>query len=250
MPTNEDLNGWTQKLKPLDQAVALMTSLAADDGREPSGKRAQRDQLVAEARRDADQLRSLAEQTARGAMERAEAARRADPVGSAAEESRRVADELKINRLVSTAQARGPEGASKAARDLAQRASAAFEAAEFDEAKVLATAAESLGNGQASVIVAQAQTAIDMTCYPARRAAIEERNSWDIARAAFHRDVSARLKEVEKQAAAVSRIVGDDQGAVIHTTRATSANVAAKMQAAIHARQAGVAYAKPAGADD
>jgi hypothetical protein len=185
--------------------------------------------------------------TAWAAQERADAQRRlnAKPVSDAATESRRVAQELRIGRLIDAAKA--GNNPRTAARDLADRAVQAYGKGDADEALVLAraaselqpgerTAAEVLGNLEADEILAS----------PARARALREIQDIDVVMAAAERDLSAAMAEALVQSSRAARDLGEHREVGVNLQAAAEASVRAKFAAFADSQLTGTPYQEPA----
>lgn len=187
--------------------------------------------------------------TAWAEAERASAKKRlaARPVGTAAEESRRVADELRIGRIVEAARAGG--NARGTAVDLAQQASARYALGDLDEASVLARAAVELGGPggrDAGDLGESIQLDRDLAD-PAKASAIRDLRDVDVVLAAFDRDVNAAYAQSMQDSAALARALGDGAGAAEVTRDVVQASLISKAAAKYGADQFGGAYAEPEG---
>jgi hypothetical protein len=164
----------------------------------------------------------------------------ATSVGSPAEESRRVAEELRITRMVDSARANN--NARSAAEDIADRADRAFASGDHDEAMVLARAASELGSRNALVpeIIATVQLDRDLAD-PAKARAMRDIADVGVVVAAFDRDVNATVSQSLQDAAKLARALGDN-------ATGSQASVTAKLEAFYGSRAFGDGkYADPVG---
>lgn len=180
-------------------------------------------------------------------VERAAAQKRlsANPVGSAAEESRRVAEELRIGRMVEAARASG--NAKSTADDIAERAWKAYSSGNADEANVLARAAIELGEATTAVAIVQNIEADRILADPEKAKALRDLNDVDVVLAAFHRDINAATSQSFQDGVKLARAIGDTHAAAEMQMQASEASRTAKMAAWVGAQETGTHYAEPLG---
>ena len=179
--------------------------------------------------------------------ERADATKRlnANPVGSAAEESRRVAEELRIGRMVETARASG--NPRNAANDIAERASKAYGAGNGDEANILARAAVELGETTLAGVIIQNVEADRILADPVRAKALHDLNDVEVVLAAFHRDVNAAVSQSFQDGVKLAEAIGDKHAEAAMRMQASEASRTAKMAAWVGAQETGTQYVEPVG---
>lgn len=179
--------------------------------------------------------------------ERASAQKRlsANHIGTAAEESRRVAEELRIGRMVESARASGR--APSIAGDIAERASQAYGAGNSDEAHILARAAVELdGPSYATEIIKSIE--LDRTLAdPVKANALRNLGDVDVVLAAFHRDINAATSKAMQDGVALARAIGDTHAAAEMQMQASEASRTAKMAAWVGTQETGTQYVEPDG---
>lgn len=183
------------------------------------------------------------------AAERAEASKalNARPIGSAAEESRRVADELRLNRMIESARRSGTP--QYTARDIAGQASAAYLNATgpdgYREAALLARAAVELGGpSQAREVLAAAELQMETDEQRAARKALA---ALDVEGLTHRRDLNALTASVLVKASEAAKAVNDPSAAEL-ARQAARASGNAKMMEFSLAQAEGRTYAEPEGA--
>ena len=181
------------------------------------------------------------------AGERAAAQKRltANPVGTAAEESRRVAEELRIGRMVETARASG--NAKSAGDDIAERASQAYGAGNADEASVLARAAVELGGPAYATEIVKNVELDRSLADPEKAKAIRDLGDVEVVLAAFHRDINAAVAHSLQDSVRLAEALGDTSGAMDLKRETVEASMTAKIAAWDGARKTGTPYAEPLG---
>jgi tetratricopeptide (TPR) repeat protein len=184
------------------------------------------------------------------ASERTEARKviRGRSIASPAEESRRVAEELRITRLVDSARVNGTN-ARRSAEDLGERAERAYQEGDTEEAMILARAALELdpaSQANAAQIIAVVQVERDMED-PAKKAAYAAIENADIGTRIFLRDADAAYSATFQQAADLARALGDSVSVNNFALEATQASIDSKMAAAVQAQIAGTTYVEPDG---
>ena len=179
--------------------------------------------------------------------ERAAAQKRlnANPVGTAAEESRRVAEELRIGRMVEMARASG--NAKSAAEDIAERATKAYAAGNADEASVLARASVELGGpAYATEIIKNVE--LDRTLAdPEKAKALKDLGDVEVVLAAFHRDINVAVAQSLQQSVKLAQATGDKSDAMDLQRETVAASIPAKIAAWEGAQTTGTRYAEPLG---
>lgn len=185
-------------------------------------------------------VREWAERAAAGARRRLGE----QPVGTPAEESRRVATETKIGRLVASARAGG--AAREEAASLAERANAAYEVGNLDEADVLAQASLELGGPRlaedVSALVRYDRVAAD----PSKARAMKELDDIEVVTTAFERDLNATYAQSLQDSARLARAIGESESDV--AADIGEASRTAKMAAWVGAQKFGDGtYTEPAG---
>jgi hypothetical protein len=184
------------------------------------------------------------------ASARSDAAKRlgAARVGTAAEESRRVAEEMRISRLVESARASGTSRA--VAADLADKAWRRFGAFDYDEAMILARAADELGEKRTAVqeIITSVQQDRDLAD-PQRARAMQDLQDVAVVEAAFERDLQAGVSQAMQDASKLALALGDSVGSSRLLVDASDAGRSAKIAAAMASPAFGgsVPYVEPAG---
>lgn len=169
------------------------------------------------------------------------------PLGSAAEESRRVADELRLNRMIDSARRSGtPE---RAARDMAGQAATAYLNATgrdgHREAALLARAAVELGGStQAREVLASAERQLETD---EQREARKTLAALDVEAMIYKRDANAALASVLVKASEAAKAVNDPAAAAL-AQQAARASGNAKMMEFSLAQAEGRIYAEPTGA--
>ncbi len=179
--------------------------------------------------------------------ERAAAQKRlaANPVGTAAEESRRVAEELRIGRMIETARASG--NAKSMAADLAERASKAYGAGNADEASVLARASVELGGPEYAVEIVK-NVELDRTLAdPSKAQAIRDLGDVEVVLAAFHRDINAAVAQSLQDSVKLAEALGDKSAAMDLKRETVEASMSAKIAAWEGAQATGTKYQEPLG---
>ncbi len=169
-------------------------------------------------------------------------------VGSPAEESRRVANELRLTRMVEASRANG--SAKTDAREFEARAVEAAAFLDMDTAEMFARAALELnaGLGDANRVLNDVQDERDLAD-PERLKARRSINDASVVVAAFTRDVTATVSFALQGAAKLARSIGDAQGEMSSRSEAARESVAAKMAALVGAQAHGDgAYTHPEGA--
>ena len=173
------------------------------------------------------------------------------PVGSAAEESRRVADELRLSRMIDTARATGtPATAAKAfAADAAQAYLDATGEDGYREAVILADAAIALGGasvpGEAARVREAASRRLET---PAQQKARATLATLDLEDLATQRDLKAQAASLLSAGAKAAEAAGDDRTATEMKSRAAQASMTSKMLAFKLAQETEQAYVQPTGA--
>lgn len=169
-----------------------------------------------------------------------------DDVGTPAEESRRVANELRVARLVDASRSRG--SVREDAQDLAARADRAYSLGNLDEADVLAAAARELHPvrlaDEVRSLVAYDRTMAD----PAKARAMHELDDVEVVIAAFHRDVSAAYSGALQGAVSLAQASGEHRATTELMPEMASASIDAKMAAAVGVQKFGGEYREPDGA--
>jgi hypothetical protein len=166
-------------------------------------------------------------------------------VGTTAQEARRAAMETRISRLVSSAHAAGSVRSEAAA--LAERADAAYELGDLDEAEVLATASRELGGPRLAADVLKLVTYDRNAADPAKARAMRDLADVDVVLAAFERDSQAAYSQGLQDSARLARALGDGAAVQAASKEAARASIAAKGAAFAAAAEAGVPYVEPAG---
>ncbi len=154
----------------------------------------------------------------------------ASSIGTAAEESRKVAEELRIGRMVEAARSSGnPKGQTA---DLAERADRAFASGDHYEAMVLARAAAELGSTHVLVpeIIASVQADRDLADRQGAKA-LRDRQDVGVVVAAFDRDVLAATSHALQDSARLARAIGDGAGEIAARKEAAEFSISAKMEA-------------------
>jgi hypothetical protein len=169
----------------------------------------------------------------------------ANPVGTAAEESRRVAEELRIGRMVETARASG--NPKSAADDIAERASKAYGVGNGDEAHVLARASVELnGPSYATEIVKNVE--LDRTLAdPEKAKALKDLGDVEVVLAAFHRDINASVAQALQDSVKLAEAIGDKSAAMDLKRETVEASMTAKGAAYDLASRTGTRYVSPPG---
>lgn len=173
------------------------------------------------------------------------------PIGSAAEESRRVADELRLSRMIDSARASGsPVTAAKAfAADAAQAYLDATGEEGYREAVLLADAALALGGASAPGEASQVKEAASrMLETPEQQKARATLANLDLEDLATQRDLKAQQASLLTAAVRAAEAAGDTRAVQEFTSRAASASMAAKMLAFKVAQETEQAYVQPTGA--
>jgi hypothetical protein len=234
----------TAKVRQDLQRLAVEMSYMAQADHHPAEYRARvRSERTTEAR----ELRA----EARAAMaawadkKSADARRRlaTRPLGDAAEESRRVANELRINRIVDGAHRNGTVRAD--AEQLAERADAAYIQGNLDEAEILATAAKELSPVRLAeeviVLVDYDRVAAD----PERWKASRDLEDVSVVEAAFERDSNAAYSASMRDSLALAQKLGQHDAEA--QREMTQASIGAKMAAAVASATFDVPYVEPIG---
>jgi hypothetical protein len=234
MPNYAGLDGRaiTKTAREAIQKAGLTMDLTAEWDQYPDSYRAnvRREQtsVVNQERQAArDALNVWAETAAADARARFNKA----SVGSAAEESRRVAEELRINRMIDSARAGG--NVRSVAMDLQDRASAAMADGNPDEAMVLARTAVELDPqraGLAAELVQNIQLDRDLAD-PDRAKALRDLKDINVVVAAFDRDVSAQTSLALQQGAKLAKVVGDHAAVMDLNRQASVESMRAKVTA-------------------
>jgi hypothetical protein len=250
------------KYKAEDGGRAILTQLTADLGKLagqlhsavtadhlPAEHRAR---LMAEKVEAARLLRQDASEAFDqwAATERSEARKviKGRALASPAEESRRVAEELRITRLVESARINGTS-ARRSAEDLGERAERAYQDGDTEEAIILARAALELdpaSQANAAQIITVVQVDRDMQD-PAKKAAYAAIENADIGTRIFLRDADAAYSATFQEAANLARSLGDSVSVNNFASEATQASIDSKMAAAVQAVIGGTVYAEPSG---
>jgi len=239
--------GVTKSLK--DSASALV--LLAQDYREPTARKvARRLEILREGDASINEAIAAFEAWAKDTEATARRAIASDPVGSAAEESRRVANEMRLTRIIESSramdEAAGPRlvevapGESRAvanasAYDLADRAGQAYLDGNYNDAVVFAEASLALGGPvSAKTHLHNAQVQLYT---PAQAKAAAEIESIGTRRAEFNRDLNATVSAVFRGAAEVAAINGEKEEAETYTRAAANASSVSKMSALVLAER-------------
>lgn len=204
--------------------------------------RAEKTTAVRNARADA---RRAVDDWAKVARADAQKRLNANPVGTSAEESRRVADELRIGRMVDAARASG--SAKSAAEDIAERASRALAVGNADEAHVLARASVELGGpSYASSIIENVELDRKLAD-PEKAKAMRDLGDVEVVLAAFDRDVNAAVSRSLQDSVKLAEALGDKSAAMDLKRETVEASMSAKIAAFQGAQATGTRYAEPVG---
>ncbi len=169
----------------------------------------------------------------------------ANPVGTAAEESRRVAEELRIGRMIDAARASG--NAKSMAEDIAERASQAYAAGNADEASVLARTAVELGGPAYSTEIVKNIEADRILADPIKAKAMRDLGDVDVVLAAFHRDINAAAAQALQDSVKLAEAMGDKSAAMDLKRETVEASMTAKIAAWEGAQKTGTKYQEPVG---
>lgn len=231
-----------KSLKESASALILM----AQDYREPAERRlAKRMELLRQGDQHINEATRAFNEWAEEARNAARRRIAEDPVGSAAEESRRVANEMRLSRIIESARAldtaAGAQvvevmpGESRAvpnpsAYEMADRAMKAYIDGSYEEAVLLGEAAIALGGPRD-----KAQRAIDASKVqlytPEQRKAAAELEAVDRAATEFGRDLNATVAVVFQAAVELAHEVGDTPGEKNLRANAAKVSLASKSYA-------------------
>lgn len=165
-----------------------------------------------------------------------------DPVRSPAEETRALRNELEFDRLVNNAKANDtPRNVGRHYLGIAEEA---YLDGEYERAKLHARAAVALGIDNASRVLGDAQTQLDLDI-PERASALRDIETAKRARMTFNRDVMASMARVLDVAGDAADLIGDDPRGM--KAEATRLSMAAKGWALDLAHETGTEYAPPEG---
>jgi hypothetical protein len=235
----------TARLKQDLQRLSVELSfMATADGYPPD----HRSRVRAEKTQEARELREEARAAIAGWSAKADGDARkrlaGRPLGDAAEESRRVANELRIGRMVDRLRRNDTPRAD--AQQLAERADAAYARGDLDEAEVLATAARELAPTRLAEEVVALVNYDRIAADPDKLKASRDLDDIAVVNAAFDRDGNAAFASAMRDSLALATSLGQVDPAA--QREMTSASITAKMAAAIGAIQHGDGtYVEPEG---
>ena len=169
----------------------------------------------------------------------------ATKLGTAAEESRRVAEELRIGRMVDSARAAG--NAREVAADLTYRANVAYGQSNEDEAFVLARAANELGDHERSAEIIESVSFTRTLADPDKAKAMRDLQDVDVVEAAFKRDVTHAVAAAYQEGVKLARVLGDQQAEAELRRDASEIERTSKVAAWDASVKEGVPFSAPVG---
>jgi hypothetical protein len=172
----------------------------------------------------------------------------ADPVGNAADETRRMTNEFRLGRLVTTARANGTP--KIIAERYAEDAMTAYLSGRYDDAITFGQASLEVGGGgisqsRASSAIKAAQDQLDLA-NPERALALSDIAEAEKGVRVFSRDINGALADLYTAAADAAQAIGDDDR--LYRKNSVGPSMLSKAIEVEDAAVAGRAYTAPVGA--
>lgn len=226
-----------------------LAALAKDDVLPVETKRNRRLAIIQVLNETVNEANAAFSEWSAKEREEAQTALKQRPIGSAAEESRRVADELRLNRLIESSRRSGTP--MIAARDLAGQASAAYldarDESGYREAALLARAAIEVGGATSPSAARNVLDAAEKQMETAeQKYARKTLATLDVEALAYRRDQAAlmasALSSASEAAAATKDTMSDE-----YRRHAARQSATAKMMEFSLAQASGRDYVEPSG---